>query len=128
LILPHRGKLLVLDAEVKRPAGGVGHAILASRGPTRDMGDDALEAAIDLALRIPHGGRHLRQRLRKLALALPCRNEPEIFTHRLELLFQLRTLFRRKRLQAWRWDCALIHPCLLLRFRPYSPSVIQSHD
>jgi len=58
------------------------------------MGDDALEAAIDLTLGIPHGGRHLGQRLRELGPALHDQNavgnEAEIFAHRLELVLQFR--------------------------------------
>src|SRR5262249_16997846 len=54
LILPDRRELFVFDAEVQGAAGGVRHAILASRGAARHVRDDALEAAIDFALRVPH--------------------------------------------------------------------------
>jgi hypothetical protein len=54
------------------------------------MRDDPLEAAIDLALRVPHRSGHLGQCFRELWLALHDENavwdESEILPHRLELL------------------------------------------
>src|SRR5262245_39974254 len=104
LILPDRRELFVFDAEVQGAAGGVRHAILASRGAARHVRDDALEAAIDFALRVPHGGGHLRQCLRQFGLALhdeyAVRNEAEILSHRLELLLEFGRMVRGKRLDS----------------------------
>jgi hypothetical protein len=78
-----------------------------------DVRDNTLEAAIDLALGIPHGSCHLRQRFRKLGLALHDQyavgEEAEIFAHRLELLLQFRGIFGRQRHKPRRRSCALIH-------------------
>src|SRR6267143_663118 len=51
--LPHGGELLLVDAEMQRALGGVRHAVLAAGGTARDVRDEALDAAVDLALRIP---------------------------------------------------------------------------
>ena len=79
----------------------------------RDVRDNTLEAAIDLALGIPHGSGHLRQRFHELGLALHDQyavgDEAEIFAHRLELLLQFRGMFGRQRHKPRRRSCALIH-------------------
>jgi hypothetical protein len=67
----------------------MGHAVLAASGPTGDVRDEALEAAIDFAVRVPNCGRHLGERLCQFRLALhdedAVRDEPKILPHPLEL-------------------------------------------
>src|SRR3989442_5878586 len=69
--LPHRGKLLLVDSEMQRAVGGVRHAVLAAGGTARDVRDEALETAVDLALWVPDRAQQLRQRLHQLWLSLP---------------------------------------------------------
>src|SRR5215813_1283884 len=52
LVIPDRGDLLFVYAEMHRTACRMGHAVLASRRPARDMCDQALEAPIDFAVRV----------------------------------------------------------------------------
>ena len=89
LVVPYGGKFLVFNAEVQSAPSGMSHAILASSSPAGDMSDQALEATIDLAFRVPNRGRHLCERLRHLGLALHDENavgdEPEVLPHRCSL-------------------------------------------
>jgi len=54
LVVPYGGKFLVFNAEVQSAPSGMSHAILASSSPAGDMSDQALEATIDLAFRVPN--------------------------------------------------------------------------
>jgi hypothetical protein len=100
LVVPDRGKFPVFNAKVQCAASRMGHAVLAAGSPAGDVRDEPLEAAIDFAVRVPDGGRHLRERLCQFGLALhdenAVRNEPQILPHRLELILQLGRMLRRE--------------------------------
>jgi len=51
---------------MQRAVGGVRHAVLAAGGTARDVRDEALEAAVHFALRIPDRAEQLRQRFTSL--------------------------------------------------------------
>src|SRR5260370_41322793 len=83
----------------------------ASRGSACDVSKEAVETAIDLALRIPDGSRHLRESLHHLGLALHDQktvgNESQRLLGSFELLFQCRVC--RKRRETWRRVGTLVH-------------------
>jgi hypothetical protein len=82
------------NSEVRRAFDRVRHAVLASGGAASDMGNEALEPAIHLAIRVPAGRGHLRKRPHHLRPALhdedTVRYEAEIFRDRLEMLLEFR--------------------------------------
>src|SRR5439155_6291349 len=111
--LPYRGELLLLNAEMQRAVSGVRHAVLAAGGTARDVGDEALEAAVDFALRIPDRAEQLRQRLHQLGFSLhdeqAVRHEAEVLRDRFEVLLELGGMRGRQWIKAHCWFHLLFH-------------------
>src|SRR5216117_755481 len=123
-------ELLLVDAEMQRAVSGVRHAVLAAGGTARDVRDEALEAAVDLALRIPDRAEQLRQRLHQLGLSLhdeqAVRHEAEVLRDRLEVLFQLGAVRSGERLQARRRFHFVFHQDRSLLFQSMRSSTVRS--